>query len=83
MNRYSPELPKGDKGGNGFKLPYRYRVKSLHSLWDKVLYEERYNIRRPIDDDKWAKFQLDVDKAMNDHLDAVIAREGFEMENPY
>lgn len=83
MSRFSPELPKGDKGGNAFKLPYRYRVKSLHSLWDKVLYEERYNIRRPISDDKWADFQEDVDKAMNDHLDTIIAREGFGEENPY
>lgn len=83
MNRYSAELPKGDKGGNGFKLPYRYRVKSLHSLWDKVLYEERYNIRRPFTEETWTKFQINVDQVLADYLDKVIARDNFSPSNPY
>lgn len=67
MNRFSEAKKYGDAGGNGFKLPYRYRVKSLHSLWDKVMYAERKNIRRPITDDKWDEFQINVDRVMTDH----------------
>ena len=83
MNRYSAELPQGDKGGNGFKLPYRYRVTSLHSLWDKVLYEERYNIARPFTEETWTEFQVDVDKTLTDHLDGVLAKNSYGSSNPY
>lgn len=55
MNRFSEDDPKGDKGGNGFKLKRRYGVTSVHALWDKVLYSERSNIRRPIEEDDWEK----------------------------
>lgn len=76
MNRYTADYPKGDKGANAFKLPYRYAVKSLHSLWDKVLYEERYNIRRPFTEETWAEFSIKVDEAMEDHLDCVVRKFG-------
>ena len=55
MNRFTDDDKKGDKGANGFKLKRKYGVSSLHSLWDKVLYEERRNIRRPIKDSDWEK----------------------------
>jgi len=71
MNRFSEDDPKGDKGGNGFKLKSRYGVKSLHALWDKVLYEERKNIRRPIDNDDWEDIQLAITEMMSDHAAAV------------
>ena len=61
MNRFNEEYPKGDSGGNRFKLKYRYGVKSLHSLWDKVLYQERKNIRRPISEKNWDKLSNKVD----------------------
>ena len=69
--RFSKEYPKGDAGGNAFKLPYRYRVTSLHALWDKVLYQERNNIRRPISDDDWEMMQAKVQTIFDDHSDAV------------
>lgn len=71
ISRYHPEDLNGDAGANGFALKYRYRVKNLHSLWDKVLYEERNNIRRPIDNDDWAEMQITVDNIMDDHANAV------------
>ena len=83
MNRFTPVYTRGDAGGNAFKLPYRYRVKSLHSLWDKVLYEERYNIRRPIDDEDWSEIQTDIDRMLDEHLDQVLAMDAFGPDNPY
>lgn len=53
MSRYNTEYPRGDAGANAFKLKRRYGVSSLHSLWDKVLYKERNNIRRPFTEDTW------------------------------
>ena len=71
MNRFTDDDKKGDKGANGFKLKRKYGVSSLHSLWDKVLYEERKNIRRPIEDKDWEKIQLRIADIMEDHAAAV------------
>ena len=71
MNRFNEEYPKGDSGGNRFKLKYRYGVKSLHSLWDKVLYQERKNIRRPISEKNWDKLSNKVDQIMANYTAAV------------
>jgi len=57
MNRFSEDDPKGDKGANKFKLKRKYGVSHLHALWDKVLYSERKNYRRPIKDDDWEDIQ--------------------------
>ena len=83
MNRFTPVYDRGDAGGNAFKLPYRYRVTSLHSLWDKVLYEERYNIRRPISDDDWSEMQDDINFMLAQHLDSVLAIDAYGPANPY
>lgn len=71
MTRFDPDEMNGDKGANTFKLKYRYRVKNLHSLWDKVLYEERNNVKRPFVQDTWDSFQVKVDRVMTEHADAV------------
>mmetsp|Transcript_28945 Transcript_28945/g.35829 ORF Transcript_28945/g.35829 Transcript_28945/m.35829 type:complete len:110 (+) Transcript_28945:541-870(+) len=71
MNRFSEDDPKGDKGANGFKIKRRYGASSLHSLWDKVLYAERQNIRRPIADDDWAEIQQMISDLMREHAAAV------------
>ena len=34
-------FPKGDSGGNGFKLQRKHSIDNLHSLWDSVVYEFR------------------------------------------
>lgn len=64
MSRYNEDYPRGDRGGLDFKLPYRYTVKHLHSLWDKVHYQERKNIRRPIDPEVWDDFELNMEEMM-------------------
>ena len=37
--RVNEQWPKGDKGGNDFKLPAKYRANNLHAVWDKVVYK--------------------------------------------
>jgi hypothetical protein len=37
-SRLDPKYPKGDAGGNFFKLPAIGDVKNLHSVWDSVVY---------------------------------------------
>jgi len=71
MNRYSDDDKKGDKGANGFKIKRRYGASSLHSLWDKVLYAERKNIRRPIDEDDWKDIQEMIDSLMVEYQASV------------
>lgn len=65
INRFSEDEPKGDKGGNGFKLKNKYSTKTLHSLWDKVLYQERKNIARPISNDDWLQIQETINNLMD------------------
>ena len=57
MGRFTRKYPDGDRGGNAFKLKSKYGVTNLHSLWDKVLYEERNNIPRPISAEDWADIE--------------------------
>lgn len=71
MSRYNTEYPKGDAGANAFKLKRRYGASSLHSLWDKVLYKERNNIRRPFTEDTWESFTTTVDKIFDMNAEAV------------
>lgn len=46
--RYSPENPSGDLGGNRYTLKNRYGAKNLHAVWDKVIYKNKKNSRRPL-----------------------------------
>ena len=64
MGRYNADYPTGDKGGNAFDLTYRYGVDNLHSLWDKVQYEERSNIARPIEPAVWENFEFEMEQLM-------------------
>ena len=48
VNLVNSDYPEGDKGGNAFKLRYRYRVKNLHALWDSVMYKYRESVRQVI-----------------------------------
>ena len=58
--RYNSDYPDGDKGGNTFPLPNHYSIDELHALWDMVLYTQHTNIARPISDDDWSSFQIEV-----------------------
>ena len=37
-NRYTKDLPSGDRGGNDFPLKYHYTANELHAVWDTVVY---------------------------------------------
>lgn len=52
--RVNKKYPKGDTGGNAFKLPNRYGAKNLHSVWDKVFYEwKSKSPKLPFSDADW------------------------------
>ena len=40
--RVNEDYPRGDTGGNAFKLPNHYGASNLHAVWDKVMYEFKY-----------------------------------------
>ena len=70
-NRYNSEFTEGDKGANMFPLKNHYSVDELHALWDKILYDGYHNIARPITDDAWDSFQIDVNTVMTNYSYAV------------
>jgi hypothetical protein len=37
-SRVDSKYPKGDAGGNFFKVPIKKDAKNLHSVWDSVVY---------------------------------------------
>lgn len=55
-DRYTKDLPKGDKGGNDFILKNHYSSPELHAVWDNVIYTYHKNPKRPFTKDSWADF---------------------------
>lgn len=55
-DRYTHDLPKGDKGGNDFPLKYHYTANELHAVWDTVVYQYHTSIKRPFTADAFASF---------------------------
>jgi hypothetical protein len=55
-DRYTEELPKGDKGGNAFALKYHYSANELHAVWDNVIYSYHKNPKRPFTENSWLDF---------------------------
>ena len=51
---YSKKFPKGDRGGNSFKLTYPKdkNIKNLHALWDACV-DQFGSIWAPVDDAEW------------------------------
>lgn len=56
-SRYTKEFPKGDEGGNGFKLSVNgfEDITNLHALWDSVAASEATDIKLPLSDNNWEK----------------------------
>lgn len=53
VSRVDKEYPSGDKGGNGFPLPYHYQADELHAVWDHVIYEFHKTLHVPLSDKDW------------------------------
>jgi len=51
--RVNENYPRGDTGGNAFKLPNHYGASNLHAVWDKVMYEFKYYPKLPFNDKDW------------------------------
>jgi hypothetical protein len=61
-----------------FPLKNHYAVDELHALWDKILYDGYHNIARPITDDAWDSFQIDVSGVMSNYSYAVEDKSLYE-----
>jgi len=46
-DRYTKDLPNGDKGGNDFPLKGHYTANELHAVWDTVIYTYHTTPKRP------------------------------------
>lgn len=55
-DRYTKDLPKGDKGGNAVPLKNHYSANELHAVWDNVIYTYHTNPKRPFTSATWADF---------------------------
>lgn len=55
-DRYTKDLPNGDKGGNMFPLKNHYSANELHAVWDNVIYTYHTNPKRPFTAQTWADF---------------------------
>jgi len=87
--RINPSYPKGDMGGNLFKLPEDRGVTNLHSLWDSILYEFVGTPNMPFSYDDWMELGKNITKMENaysfnsnewDRFNATAwADESFEM----
>jgi hypothetical protein len=55
-DRYTKDLPKGDKGGNAVPLKNHYSANELHAVWDNVIYTYYKNPKRPFTAATWADF---------------------------
>lgn len=50
---FSQKFPKGDRGGNSFKLQRKDGISELHALWDSVVTEYANDWAEPLSSDSW------------------------------
>jgi hypothetical protein len=50
---YSNEFPRGDRGGNSFKLARKDGISELHALWDSVVTEYANDWHQPLSEEGW------------------------------
>lgn len=58
----SSRFPKGDKGGNDFKI--KHKDGDLHTLWDKAV-DFMPNIRAPLNDNNFDILSTIANKLLN------------------
>jgi hypothetical protein len=51
---WSLTFPKGDAGGNFFKITYDSSINQLHKLWDSAIGHLKDDMKRPLNDAGWA-----------------------------
>lgn len=62
------DYPKGDKGGNGVRLKPRGGAISLHSAWDRVMYEYKGFPQMPFSDKNWTELVSMSKKMQSNHI---------------
>ena len=55
-NRYTKDMPSGDRGGNDFLLKKHSGASELHAVWDTVIYTHHRSVKRPFNGDTWKQF---------------------------
>lgn len=50
---WSDKFPRGDLGGNFFKVTFDYGIKQLHALWDSAVGILRDDLKRPLSQTSW------------------------------
>ena len=50
---WDTSFPKGDLGGNFFKITFEYGIKQLHALWDSAVGVLRDDLPRPLSQENW------------------------------
>ncbi|TNV72394.1 hypothetical protein FGO68_gene13626 [Halteria grandinella] len=58
--RVDSKYPKGDAGGNFFKLPEYLGAKNLHSVWDSVMYLWTSTPPMPFSYGDWVSFSMNT-----------------------
>mmetsp|Transcript_4785 Transcript_4785/g.5833 ORF Transcript_4785/g.5833 Transcript_4785/m.5833 type:complete len:250 (+) Transcript_4785:89-838(+) len=56
------KYPKGDRGGNNEKIPSKNGVKTLHAVWDSVIYEWTGYPNLPLNSDDWSWYSSTSDE---------------------
>jgi len=91
--RVNKQYPKGDRGGNDFKIKTHLGVKELHAVWDDVFWEYFHHQATPFSAEDWAaqgknvsimvdKWPVDKEKAKN--LDPMDwATESYEITTSF
>lgn len=53
---YGSKFPKGDRGGNSWKVTYNKEISNLHALWDSCL-DQYGSIWTPIGEKEWGQIE--------------------------
>jgi len=64
-SRVDSRYPKGDRGGNSFRVPSIDGASNLHSVWDSVVYDHADTPSLPYSSSGWNKLGSSVSDLEN------------------
>eukprot|EP00997_Jenningsia_sp_PLL12_P004425 NODE_1895_length_1040_cov_105.522704_g1539_i0.p1 GENE.NODE_1895_length_1040_cov_105.522704_g1539_i0~~NODE_1895_length_1040_cov_105.522704_g1539_i0.p1 ORF type:complete len:307 (-),score=55.20 NODE_1895_length_1040_cov_105.522704_g1539_i0:74-994(-) len=77
-DRYAPNHPNGDYGGNAFLLAKTHGIDELHALWDSIVMFHKSDFSEPLSDFHWKETgeisaELRKEFPMESYGDALLA----------
>ena len=91
--RYTPDMPKGDRGGKSFRLAKHGDIDELHALWDSAVLKYSTDPDLPLSDTEWGTIGGIADtlrqtypRSTFDNIDATPyewANESFELAKSF